>query len=150
MNLPLPDESSLLCYLWKAGVWGYLLICSLKTSRYVQQASKAFSPEPSKGHIPTLQSRWKSRGIMTSITCSHFWDIRSHFHFFPHVTAVELFVTVQVCIPGIQSKNVLLCYNTTLEGTKPPLIPIKLHQSHTSRGILQNHGKYSGIPQTGI
>lgn len=57
---------------------------------------------------------------------------------------------VQVCIPGIQSKNALLCYSTTLERTKPPLITIKLHQIHTSGGMLQNHSPYSGIPQTGI
>lgn len=36
------------------------------------------------------------------------------------------------------------------KGQTPPLINIKLHQIHTSGGMLQNHSPYSGVPQTGI
>lgn len=36
------------------------------------------------------------------------------------------------------------------KGTKTSLITIKLSQIHTNRGILQNHSRYSGIPQTAI
>jgi len=62
------------------------------------------------------------------------------------VIALKLLIVGQVPIPGIQSKNVLLYYSTTLEGDKKPQITAKLHQIHINRGILQNHS--ADIPES--
>lgn len=124
-------------------------ICSFSVSRPPDMFSKPkklliFSiTEPSEGQFSDTGKQVEIKGnkVIMSFKYRHFMRYRSHSHSFPHVTviALELLITGQVLIPGIQSKNVLLYYSTTLEGDKKPQITAKLHQIHTNRGILQNH-----------
>lgn len=124
-------------------------ICSFSVSRPPDMFSKPrklliFSiTELSEGQFSNTGKQVEIKGnkVIMSFKYSHFMRYRSHSHSFPHVIviALELLITGQVLIPGIQSKNVLLYYSTVLERDKKPQITAKLHQIHTNRGTLQNH-----------
>lgn len=123
-------------------------ICSFSAPRPPDTFSKPkklliFSiTEPTEGQFSNSGKQVEIKGnkVMTSFKYSHFMRYRSHSCSFPHVIviALELFITGQVLIPGIQSKNVLLYYRTTLEGDEKTQMMqrcIKLTQTEESYNI---------------